>query len=99
MKDKDTLAKKLHAETARIKWHELQPHFARGVLLVLASELDLIETAVNFAEDCAEQLELALISGEIMQPSNDQARHWYQENTEFWAVVLAPYVLIQAVSA
>ena len=34
-----------------------------------------------------------------MQPSNDQARHWYQENTEFWAVVLAPYVLIQAVSA
>ena len=33
-------------QTALISWLELQPHFARGHLIVVSVELDLIDVAI-----------------------------------------------------
>ena len=49
--DDGDLTHKLTLETARITWSELQRHFARGVVLVVHGQLDLIKVAVKFAED------------------------------------------------
>ena len=98
MKESTELIDKLHTETARIKWQELQPHFARGVLLYVDLELDLIEIAADMATDMAKQLESVLQAKKISHPSNDQAKDWFENNTEFWAVVVAPYVLIQIIA-
>ena len=38
----------LHLETARINWQELETHFARGVVIRVDSDLDLIEVASLF---------------------------------------------------
>lgn len=91
----ESVKDKLHGETARINWQDLQRFFAQGAVLHVSSNLDLIEIAVLFAEDNAEQLEPLLESLEIRQPSNDQARNWYANNVELWSVVVAPYVLVQ----
>ena len=86
---------KLLAETATIKWHELQRFFAQGAVLNIKEDLDLVEVAVLFAEDRANELEPLLKNLSISQPSNQLAKQWYADNTVLWSVVVAPYVLVQ----
>jgi len=86
---------KLLAETATIEWHELQRFFAQGAVLNVKEDLDLVEVAVLFAEDNADELEPLLKDLSISQPSNQLAKQWYADNTVLWSVVVAPYVLVQ----
>lgn len=90
-----SLKQKLHSETARIAWTELQRFFAQGSVMWLSDDYDLIEVAVNFAEDNAEQLREIIDAGHLAAPSNAQARDWYQRDAELWSVVVAPFVLVQ----
>jgi hypothetical protein len=90
-----TLPQKLHSETALISWHELQRYFAQGVLILVDSSLNLVETAVLFAEDQADEIFQLMDSKLVAYPSNDQARTWYGNKADLWSVVVAPYVLVQ----
>jgi len=90
-----SLKQKLHSETALIAWHELQRFFAKGVVLLVDDTLDLIDIAVMFAEDNVELLQDHTNSGAVASPTNEQARSWFDNNTELWSVVVAPYVLVQ----
>ncbi len=76
-------------------WKDLQKFFAQGKVLCVKRSLDLVQTAVWFAEDSANEIEPYIESQVIAQPSNDQARAWYNDDEELWAVVVAPYVLVQ----
>lgn len=86
---------KLHSETAIMCWHDLQPYFAKGSVMRVDESLDLVRVAVDFAEDNIARLEPKIKAELIAPPDNDLARHWYKNNTEFWTVVVAPFVLIQ----
>jgi hypothetical protein len=88
---------KLHSETAKISWHDLQPHFARGSLMVLDPALDLVQIAFDFAQDQTDRLKSLIHSKQIGPPDDNQAKCWYLSNAEFWAVVVSPFVLIQPV--
>lgn len=95
MQSDESLATKLHSQTAKICWHDLQPHFAQGSVLVVDKSLDLIAIAADIADDNAEIIQSKIDAGLVAPPNNDLAREWYQNNTDFWAVVVAPFVLIQ----
>lgn len=88
---------KLNTETARIAWSELQPHFARGAAVYVAPDLDLIEIARYVADDAAAKLQPLMAAGKFGVISEDQARAFYADNQEMWAVVVAPWVLVQPV--
>lgn len=90
-----SMAEKLHSETALMHWIDLQTFFAKGMVLYVDKSLNLVKTAVLFADDVADELEPKLESKLITQPTNDQARAWYDKNSELWTVVVAPYVLVQ----
>ena len=90
-----SLKQKLHSETALMPWRDLQRFFAKGVVVVVDSSLDLVLTAMMFAEDRANDLLPHTETGAVAAPSNDQARNWYLDDTELWSVVVAPYVLVQ----
>ncbi|HHS89601.1 MAG TPA: DUF2288 family protein, partial [Rhodobacteraceae bacterium] len=45
------LKEKLNFETGRVTWDELARHFARGVVIRVDAELDLVNVAAAFAED------------------------------------------------
>lgn len=93
-----SVKEKILAETAKIPWLELQRFFAQGSVLVLDADQDLVAVAIMFAEDNTEELEPLLQSLKLKQPSNDQARSWYENDAHVWSVVVAPYVLVQDVS-
>ncbi len=95
--DTDILKAKLNQETARAQWAELQPFFARGQTVAVAGDLDLIEVAVAFAEDRAEQLQQWRAQGRVDGVQDEQARAWFEAGQELWTVVVMPWVLVQPV--
>lgn len=90
---------RLNLETGRIAWPELQRHFARGVLIKVAPELDLVEVAVCVAEDRRERVAAWLASGALARADDADARTWQARGGSFWAVVTAPWVLAQEIDA
>jgi hypothetical protein len=93
------LRQKLNLETAQLAWPELQRHFARGVVIVVAPELDLIEVAATFAENNQAQTEAWIHSGRVARASDTDAKRWHAHNAVVWAVVVAPWVLVQEIGA
>lgn len=93
--DPSTLYAKLLGETAPISWAELQPFFARGALLRVASEVDLIEAAQAVAQDDRETVAEWLAKGHMVALVADQAQDWLERDPPLWAVVVAPWVLVQ----
>ena len=88
---------KVNLETSRIAWKELQRFFASGVAVAVDAELDLVEVAYQFSKDNKAQVERWLLTGKVGKVSDTQAAAWVESDAEMWAVVVSPWVLVQAV--
>lgn len=89
---------RLAGETGRIEWQALQPFFAKGQLVFVAPELDLVAVAAAFGEDDATRVRAWMDDGRLARVSDDQAMAWHAANAELWAVVVRPWILVQEVS-
>ena len=89
------LRREYHSQTARIRWHELQTYYAHGSVVRVAARLDLVEVAVQLGLDNTARFEQWIAAGEVCPVSDEQALAWYQADAELWAVVAAPWVLVQ----
>lgn len=87
---------KVNLETSRIAWKELQRFFASGAALAVAGGLDLVEVAYQISEDNKEQVAQWIAAGQLGPVSDTQALAWFEADAEVWAVVVSPYVLVQA---
>ena len=92
---RDELKAKLNLETSRIHWHELQTYFARGQVVRVAPGLDLLEVATELAADNRERFEQWMSEDKVGDIAPEIAQAWYDRNAELWAVVIAPWVLVQ----
>lgn len=90
-----TLYAKLLGETAPISWQELQPFFARGSLLWVDSAHDLIAVAEAVAENRRDEVAAWLDSGRIAVLTDVHAEDLLARDPSLWAVVVAPWVLVQ----
>lgn len=93
----EELRAKLNAETGKLIWPELEPHYARGVVVKIAGDLDLVDVALKFAQDNKDAIKRWLTSGEIERAMEQDAKRWGKKDPLFWAVVVAPWVLVQEV--
>ncbi|MDD5391376.1 MAG: DUF2288 domain-containing protein [Thiothrix sp.] len=89
------LTDRLNLETARITWPELERYFAGGRVIHVVAALDLIEVAAGFAADNSTAVQQWLSTQQISKLSDDNARDWVDRQPELWAVVVAPWVLVQ----
>jgi hypothetical protein len=85
----------INAQTGRIGWPELQRHFARGLVLWVAPDLDLVEVAACIVNDDKTEVSAWLERGKLIKPDLEMAKGWQQDEPQFWAVVAAPWVLVQ----
>jgi hypothetical protein len=95
----ELLRAKLNAETGKLAWSELERHFARGIVVKVAGDLDLVEVALAMSHDDKATVEAWLKQGRIARAETEDALAWHAQQSQFWAVVAAPWVLIQEVSA
>lgn len=93
---RDLLRSEYLSQTARIPWQDLQTHYARGSVIVVAPELDLVEVAVTLGLDDTGAFQDWIASGAVAAVSETQAREWFAAQMCLWAVVAAPWVLVQA---
>lgn len=94
--DKDTeLHDKINRETGRIKWSELERHFASGSVIYVSEELDLIEVALRVAHDDKDSIMKWMNAGAVAKVSDLQARTWTAADATLWASVVSPFVLVQ----
>lgn len=91
----DDLHSRLNRETARIAWSELQRFFASGMVLRVNDSLDLVDVAAKVAEDDSIAVAAWLEGGQLGPVPDDLATRWLEENPQVWAVVVAPWVLVQ----
>jgi len=87
----------LNSETGKLHWKELERHFARGSVIKVSSELDIIEVATIFGKDDKEQVQSWLTSGQVVRADEEDARRWNKNQQVFWAIVIAPWVLVQEI--
>jgi len=82
-------------EAGVLPWSELVRHFARGVVVKVGLDTDLIEAALCFADDDVSRVAAWLEAGHVARASDDDARDWTARAPEFRCVVVAPWVLVQ----
>jgi hypothetical protein len=93
---KDTeLHDKINRETARVRWSELERHFAHGSVVYVSTELDLVEVALRIAHDDKEPIARWMAEGKVAKVSDLQAQTWQAADAELWASVVNPFVLVQ----
>lgn len=85
----------LNAQTGRIAWPELARHFARGLVVCLARGEDLVAVAETLISDDSNAVNQLYEDGLLHRAMDEDAVRWQKESTEFWAVVVAPWVLVQ----
>ena len=89
---------KVNLETSLIAWQELQRFFAAGLAIAVDQSLDLVEVAYRFSIDDKQQVQDWIQDQRVAAVSDQQALEWYQHNTEVWAVVVKPWILVQSAS-
>ncbi|MCW8195956.1 DUF2288 domain-containing protein [Proteobacteria bacterium 005FR1] len=94
---KDETFQKLMRETGKIEWKLLSSHLDSGGLVLVNNPLDLVKVAYSFAKDDKVAVAQWLESGQIQRVEQGQADVWDAAEPTFWAVVVAPWVLIQPV--
>ena len=95
MTPSDILRAKLNLETARLVWPELERHFARGVVVRVKPGFDLVDAALQVAENNAAAVQAWLADGTLEHPDMGDAQRWHAAQQVFWGVVVAPWVLVQ----
>jgi hypothetical protein len=95
--DSEILRAKLNLETAQLQWAELERHFARGDVIRVAAGMDLIDAALLIAENNAAAAQAWLADGHMARAEMSDAEDWHARQPQFWAVVVAPWVLVQEV--
>ena len=93
--DIDALRANINNETSQINWSELQRFFAGGWLIYVSNNTNLLDVAVAFSLDDKDEVSKWLTTGEVAKVSDEQAKHWHEQDTTFWANVVKPWVLIQ----
>lgn len=88
---------KVNLETAQMQWRDMQRYFASGAALFVSPELDLVETAFQMSEDNAVLIAQWMAAGQFGKVTDEQARTWLETDAILWAVVVSPWVLVQAV--
>ena len=94
-RDPAVVRQKLNQDTAKIKWGALHEHQLIECVIAVSADLDLIDVACEFTFDNHDQVKAWMEQEQIMKVSDEQAQQWKTEDRELWAVVVAPWVLVQ----
>ncbi len=87
----------LNAQTGRISWQELARYFARGLVVTLEQGEDLLKVAETLIDDDADAVKAMYEKGLLRRARDEDAMRWQENDADFWAVVVAPWVLVQEI--
>ena len=84
-------------QTSKIAWRELGRFFAGGKVLLVDKSLNLVEVASAVSSDNTQAVSQWVGANQLAAVSDEQALDWQQKDEHLWAVVTAPWVLVQLI--
>ena len=84
-------------ETATISWNQLEIFYARGEAILVDKDMDLIKVAHAISIDETQRVEKWILEGKLKRQFDDKAKQWSENQTEVWAVVIKPWILVQEI--
>jgi hypothetical protein len=94
---KPELVSRLNQETGKLGWVDIERHFSRGVVVKVEAGLDLIEVAAVMVEDNKTTFVRWMEAGQVARATQDDALRWQSVEAQFWAIVIAPWLLVQEI--
>lgn len=94
---KPELISKLNQEAGKLGWTDIERHFARGVVVKIEAGLDLVEVAAVMVEDDKASFIRWMEQGQVARATLDDALRWQSAEAKFWAIVIAPWLLVQEI--
>ncbi len=92
------LRKQLEESVDLADWAMIFPHTQRDGVVVVATQLSLVEVGVKLAEDDAATLTQWLEKSWVGKPSAVQLESWKEDpQRKFKILIVQPYVLIQEI--
>jgi hypothetical protein len=86
-------------EIGLIAWKELAHFFAQGAAVAINIELDLADVALQFTRNNTTAVSTWMQEGKVAKVSDDLARAWFDADATVRAIVVSPWVLVQAAEA
>jgi len=82
-------------ECAPIAYKEIETFFARGMLVLVAQDTDIIDVALIIQADDGKQLEKLIDNNKVTRVHDEHAKKWSKKNPELLAVTVVPWLLVQ----
>lgn len=84
-------------ECAPIAYKEIEQFFARGMLVLVSNDTDIIDVALIVQANDSEQLEELIGLGKVIRVNDEHAIKWSRQNTLFMATTVVPWLLVQEI--
>lgn len=92
------LKAQLSEDLADVEWSSLIPHVQRDALIVVNSDLDLIEVGAAIANDNVSLVERWISECLIHKPSSDELSDWNaQPSKMFHTLIVQPFVIVSEI--
>ena len=89
------MLERLNSEAAKIHWSELARFFAAGKTIYVAAGQDLLRVASAAIADEHGAIRQWMEEGSVQLVTDAQAQRWFEDDARVWALVIAPWVLVQ----
>jgi hypothetical protein len=90
------LRKQLEEMVDLAKWDWLEVHALKGRVIVVSSQLELVEAGVAVTEDNSKLVKQWLDDSWLYSPTESQVNRWNQNrDQEFTSLIIHPFVLIK----
>jgi len=86
-------------EIGLIAWKELALFFAQGAAIAVNIDLDLADVALQFTRNNTAAVSAWMQEGKVAKVSDELARAWFDVGATVRAIVVHPWVLVQAAEA
>ncbi len=93
----ENIRKKLQEELTVAKWEILRPHFNNNALILVKPEADIIDVAIDIANDNVDNIKEMLINEHIVKIDGTIKEEWEKtdSNDIFHFLIVQPFVLIK----
>ena len=89
----------LQEECAPIFYKEIERFFAKGVLVLVSAELNIIDVALVIQADDVSQLTTWIETEKVIRVNDHHALKWSEEQAQLLAVTAVPWLLVQEMPA
>lgn len=88
----------LKDECAPVFYKEIERFFAKGMLVQVTDDLDIIEAALAIQNDNSKQMEQWIAENKVIRVNEEQAIKWSDVNEPLIAITAVPWVLVQEIN-